>query len=308
MLDEILKRNYFIMSIFGMRGYGKSFFMANVIKKFIEQKKAEKIIIIDVIGAITRYLDEKMIVFSEVEIKNEQITKNQMDRVINSDDVICFNLENLTTSEISVFVDLVSDYLLKYNIYNTAIFVDEIADILSQNYENYSYNFERLTRIGRNKKINYVVLTTQRLQKVNKNIIALSDFYVVFKTLHYLDLNMLKDLGFSDKLIEKIKKLQIGECAITNLIDWNYYSSSKQSLITQEEFQEPKETQKEQNKQEQEIKIHFGKHTERKKLKEEFLNGASIEELAKKYDFEKIFKTKNAAYLFFYRLQKKVSK
>ena len=130
---------------------------------------------------------------------------------------IVLNVQSLSTKELIEFSEVV--FALVLEIGDVGLVVDEVGEIVSQQKEKYSPQYERLVRIGRNYGVRPVIQITQRPQKVDKNVLALSDYYMTMGLSHNLDLNAVKDLigldtyEFQD-IRKEIKKQTVGECLL----------------------------------------------------------------------------------------------
>ena len=218
--QEIIENEkYAVITISGMRGSGKSYLASHL--DFTS--KVDLAIYIDVVGAFKK--ERQDIDYLDVDFlpKKEQI-KHILNKAIEiKTRELIFDISYLSREEMVDFIDLLSEVLLQMN-KKTAVIIDEVGEILEQEGKFYSHGLERLVRIGRNKNVLFVVMITQRLQKVNKHAIALSDYYVFFKTLHNLDRKAIKEiLGYSNaefkSLEHKFKDLKLGQYIITNGID-----------------------------------------------------------------------------------------
>jgi hypothetical protein len=280
---EINKDNS-VISIFGLRGVGKTFFVSSRLKI----RNATAIIYVDCVGAVSDYLkDAYTIVQVKTPASIDRIRKLLFDL---KEKYIIFNLVYLTSKEKILFANNLSNALLSSNKEpSLTIIIDESAELLPQDKAGgYAYDLERLIRIGRNKGIKHVILTTQRLQKVDKNAIALSDYYVVFRINHFLDLTMLNELlGLEKKefteLENKIKTLKVGEYMLFDAVEQTkkfFDANDKEIKLNQTKLNEYEQKEKqEQTKQNPRIK----KDTKRNKIIEELTtNKEKINNLSKK--------------------------
>ena len=130
---------------------------------------------------------------------------------------IVIDLSNQTRKELVEFSELFFKTINQVG--DIAVVVDEVGEIVSQQKEYYSPEFERCVRIGRNYGIKPVIMITQRTQKADKNVLALSDYYVVMGLTHNLDLKAVQELvGLDSESFEPLKKsiknLGVGKCEV----------------------------------------------------------------------------------------------
>jgi len=218
--QEIIdNEKYAVISIAGMRGTGKSYLGAHLDFK----NKVDLALYIDVVGAFKK--EKPDFDFLDIDyIPKEKQIKYILNKAFQSDTKeLILDISLLSRNEMVEFIDILSNCLIQLE-KKIALVIDEIGEILEQEGKYYSHGLERIIRIGRNKNILFVVMITQRLQKVNKHAIALSDFYIFFKTLHNLDRKAIKEiLGYNSdefkKLDIKLKSLNLGEYIITNGLD-----------------------------------------------------------------------------------------
>lgn len=117
-----------------------------------------------------------------------------------------FNLSGLVNKELVQFADLFCQWAMQRRT-PMALLVDEIADYCPQSKEYYSVELERVWRDGRNYGIRPVGMATQRPQKAHKDLLALSDVFILFRLFHNLDRSKVKDLlGLEEEEWENMEK------------------------------------------------------------------------------------------------------
>jgi len=103
------------------------------------------------------------------------------------------DVSNLRRYEFVAFANALSEVLLRLG--NYSLYIDEAGEYLPQGGgKMYSYELERLIRVGRNVGIRPQVLITQRPQKVDKNAFALCDCYIFFRLVHNLERDKIRQL------------------------------------------------------------------------------------------------------------------
>ena len=200
------------IGIIGAKGTGKTY----LTRKLIEGVR-DNIIVFDTIGVlkpagdIVTYniqrgnLEEQAITFGIV-LKGSSKRKRG----------VAINFSGLTREETILFVDIALE--VAGRIEGKYIFVDEIAELLSQEYKQ-SRELERLIRHGRNFG-NTFVFNTQRPAYLNKNTWNLVDVLIVFriswnndiKTLREVLSNLGKPQTEIDKIVKEITNQKVGEC------------------------------------------------------------------------------------------------
>jgi len=232
-IQEIIdNEKYAVITIAGMRGTGKSYLGARTDFKH----KVDLALYIDVVGAFKK--ERQDLDFLDIDyIPKEKQIKYILNKAFQIDTKeLILDISLLSRNEMVEFIDILSNCLIQLD-KKIALVIDEIGEILEQEGKFYSHGLERIIRIGRNKNILFVIMITQRLQKVNKHAIALSDFYIFFKTLHNLDRKAIKEiLGYTNDefkvLDRKLKTLNLGEYIITNGLD--IYSKTKNEKVENE--------------------------------------------------------------------------
>lgn len=222
LIKEVENSHSYVISIAGMRGSGKTLLATNW---FDEIDKQDNVIFIDVVGALRNYLKDNKADVQVLDI-NKVVSASRLNEILKQILIekkikrILFDVSNLKRREMIYSVDVIFSFLLQYGA-DYSIVIDEIGELLPQNHVYYSEETERLIRIGRNKGIKRVLITTQRLQQTDKTAITQSKYYIFFKLVHNLDLRAVREIqGISqEEFIElrvKLKKLGIGEFIITD--------------------------------------------------------------------------------------------
>ncbi|HIQ50295.1 MAG TPA: ATP-binding protein [Nanoarchaeota archaeon] len=266
---EILSKH--TISILGIKGYGKTV-ASSILTNNINDKV---VIVIDTVGAYTRdrlikkaeYIRIKRIGNRKEVIKKGLISSLKQIREMK----VVFDISRLKRQELVIFIDVLAELLLelgeKGNYF--VLVIDEIGEYLPQNRIVYSEELERVIRIGRNYNISPVIMITQRPQKVAKDVLALSDTYIIFKTIHQLDREKIKELlGLSKEEFRDIenilKNLKIGESLViteqldTFLVRWDM---ENQDYILQEQEKEFEKKEIEKEKVKVKDKRRLGKKT-----------------------------------------------
>lgn len=209
MLNDIL--NTTTISFLGRKGLGKTIGSSILINNINDKD----VLVFDITGAYTdgelikdaKYIDVNTKRFDK-KIIIDILLKFKETRKI----VLCLN--RLTRKELVEFSEVMFKVLNEIG--DVAVIIDEVGEIVSQQREYYSPELERCCRIGRNYNIRPFIVITQRTQKVDKNILALSDYYIIMGLTHNLDLEAVRELvGYSAKEFETLKKqikgLNVGE-------------------------------------------------------------------------------------------------
>lgn len=221
-IDNLMKKPYGVLGVMGMRGFGKSYFAARL--KF--PKHVEHVYYIDVVGAFRKELPQlDYIEFDRLypkEIIERALEKSAKEKTRE----LILDVSNLRRSDLVSAVNYICEYLM-YKARPCALVVDEAGDVLEQEHVFYAEDLERAVRIGRNKNILFVVLITQRPQKINKHAFTLSDQYAVFKFVHNLDIEAVRlILGYkADEfagIAAKLKSQDVGEYMLTDGLNVKY--------------------------------------------------------------------------------------
>jgi len=211
MIKEILQEP--TISFLGNKGRGKT-----VGASILVNNMEDDVLIIDTVGAFSKDRLIKKAIYIEVDVR--KFSKKMFIPIFQrfkEKSRIVLNVQSLSTKELIEFSEVV--FALVLEIGDVGLVVDEVGEIVSQQKEKYSPQYERLVRIGRNYGVRPVIQITQRPQKVDKNVLALSDYYMTMGLSHNLDLNAVKDLigldtyEFQD-IRKEIKKQTVGECLL----------------------------------------------------------------------------------------------
>lgn len=199
MINDILGTT--TISFLGRKGLGKT-----VGSSILINNLEKDTIVFDITGA---YTDGELI----KEAKYIDVNTKKFDKKIIIDILMKFKeskklvlcLNRLTRKELVDFSEIMFKVLNEIG--DVAVVIDEVGEIVSQQREYYSPELERCCRIGRNYNIKPFIVITQRTQKVDKNILALSDYYIIMGLTHNLDLEAVRELvGFNAKEFEPLKK------------------------------------------------------------------------------------------------------
>jgi hypothetical protein len=221
-LENLKKDSSYVITIAGMRGQGKTYLAT---RWFEEIDKQDKVIYIDVVGALKNYASENKMDLQVLTI-DAVVSSSKLEEVLSNIfsgeriKKVLFDLSSLKRRDLIYTIDIIFSWLIKHGA-DYSVLIDEVGEIIPQNHLYYSEETERLIRIGRNKGIKKVVITTQRLQQADKTAVAQSNYYIFFKMIHNLDLRAIREIqGVSqDEFLEtrvKIKKLDIGEFIVSD--------------------------------------------------------------------------------------------
>jgi len=233
-IENVFENPYAVVSVLGMRGCGKTWLVAHVAPPCF-------CFYIDTVGAFRGYIEGCEVLDIDAMPSRESFIKVLKEVVLNTpkvkdDKKLIIDISMLRREDMVMIMDWFSDALL-YNLPGKwAVFADEVGEFLEQERGFYSTGFERLVRIGRNKGIMYIVMITQRPQKVNKHAITLSDYYAVFKFVHNLDIAAVRDiLGMGEKefipIEMDIKGQKVGEYMLTDGISMWWFKRHKKEAV-----------------------------------------------------------------------------
>lgn len=235
-VKNILERPHAVVSMLGMRGCGKTYLSCH-----INFPSDVTVIYIDVVGVFVGYMNIQALECDKLptqEAFNKVLMKALDDPQTRTEKKLILDISQLTRDDMVTVVNWLSDFLFyqrrkgKY-----AIVADEVGEFMEQEHGYYAQSFERLVRMGRNKGIMYMILITQRPQKVNKHILTLSEYYVVFKFIHNLDISAVREiLGKSEKeftdIALDIKGLGVGEYMLTDGLSEYWYMRKRERVVT----------------------------------------------------------------------------
>jgi hypothetical protein len=220
--QRINESNYMVIGILGMRGCGKTYLASHSLDF---SQKVDTAFYLDVVGAFRKEVPDAVVIEVDTipdynsfrEFLNKQTGKK-----------LLLDISNLTRKDMVDITDMLCDYLRRDFAKTCALIVDEVGELIPQSMEFYSHGLESCARMGRNKGVLYLVLITQRPQKVNKHALSLSEQYAIFQFKHNLDIEAVRSiLGADRKPFEKIelrlKKQKVGEFMLTDGVDVDWY-------------------------------------------------------------------------------------
>lgn len=204
MLDQIVA--FTTVAMLGMKKSGKTFGAA-----IAERNIKKKTFIFDTVGAFTEMkLVSNALFIKDIKIANKEMVRKLLDKCYAAPQkTVVLYVFGFSRKDLVDLANMFSEWALQKG--NMAVIFDEVGDYLSQTKEVYADELERMIRWGRNKNIQPILLLSQRPQKVNKEALALSDAYVVFRLYHPLDRAKIKDLtgDESDMFDNKVKTLPV---------------------------------------------------------------------------------------------------
>lgn len=214
MLDTIA--GFTTVAMLGMKKSGKTYGAA-----ILEIKIKKKTYIFDTVGAFT----EKKLVTNALFVKDLKVgNKDSVIMLLNKtysmpQKTVVLYVFGFSRQDLVELANIFSEWALKKG--NLAAIFDEVGDYLSQTKEVYADELERLIRWGRNKEVQPIILISQRPQKVNKEALALSDAYVVFRLYHPLDRRKVKDLtgDETDAFDSKVKSMPVRHSIVFTIDD-----------------------------------------------------------------------------------------
>jgi hypothetical protein len=206
--ERLSKAPYAVTTVMGMRGCGKTWLAAGL------DYPVEKILYLDPVGALAKYLDERpsgqVAVLKLDKLPDQRAFVQLLARIPQlPHKSIVLDVSLLPRDQNVIITDLVSNWLLygKPEALKVALVIDEAGEVLDQSHAYHSSALESVLRIGRNRNVLFVTLITQRPQKVDKHALALSDHYVAFKFVHNLDLDAVKDiLGYDSVAFKPVRE------------------------------------------------------------------------------------------------------
>lgn len=212
MINELIDAT--TLTIVGRKGLGKTVGSAILVNN-IEKNT----VVFDITGAYTQdeLIQDALYLAIDTKVDSSTIVLILKQFKEKAKKRIVLNLARLTRKELVDFTEIF--FKIVNQVGDVAIVIDEIGEVASQQREFYSPELERCCRIGRNYGIKPFIMITQRTQKADKNILALSDYYLIFGLTHNLDLQAVQDLsGFDKETFEPIKKyiknLGVGKCVV----------------------------------------------------------------------------------------------
>lgn len=224
LIEDWLSSAYTV-AIVGNKGSGKTVLLEHLAMKFYE--RGDDVVYIDAVGASFEHaksgtLDDTLFNWINIDISkiDEDVLKKYIARLIKVDSINAFNLMYLTQKEKVDVADKLFRILQK--IKNYVLIIDEIQELTPQLRGHYSQETERIIRVGRNFGIKPVIFSSQRPQTVSKQVLALSDVFIIKKIDYYRDANVLGEIvGVSGKnnLVKfrrQLKNLKVNESYIVS--------------------------------------------------------------------------------------------
>ena len=210
MQKEILEST--TISIFGRKGLGKT-----VGSSILINNLEKETLVFDITGAYTKDTLVKDALYLTIDTRVDNSVLKLILEQFKEHQKIVLDMSRLTRRELVEFTELM--FKLINSVGDVAVVIDEVGEVASQQREYYSPELERCVRIGRNYGIKPFIMITQRTQKVDKNILALSDYYIVFGLTHNLDLKAVQELtGLDNEQFEPLKKsiknMGVGKCEV----------------------------------------------------------------------------------------------
>lgn len=232
-IEDYIQQEYGVISILGMRGCGKTYLASN-----LEFRKELKVLYIDVVGAFRQKMPDKYyVIIDRLPSYDEMV---ELFDVFDERREVILDISELKREDMVQVCDYVWDCLKKSD-QKWALVIDEISEICPQDRVFYSQGIESCVRMGRNKGVLFMVMTNQRMQKVNKDLINLSDCYVIFKFIAKLDQEGVRGtLGWDAQQFYPIgrdlKSLKVGEYMITDGIDYTWKRKEIPKEVISEEM------------------------------------------------------------------------
>jgi len=211
MIKKILEEP--TISFLGNKGRGKTVGAAILVNNM-----EGDVLIVDTVGAFSMNKLIKKAKYLEVDVRKfSKKTAMEIFKQFKENRRVVLNVQKLTSKEKIAFSECVCAMAMELG--DLGFVVDEVGEIVSQQGESYSTEYERLVRVGRNYGVRPVVQITQRPQKVDKNVLALTDYYMVMGLSHNLDLEAVRNLIGQDtyefkELRNDIKKQGVGDCLL----------------------------------------------------------------------------------------------
>lgn len=201
---EILNSTQRTISIIGGKGTGKTttlkLFMENYRIPEIQNNNFNGMLILDPLGIYkSKKLNGMRFLIKTIppkqEIKEGAIKINTLlKKKIN----IVLSFVKCLPEEMTTFTDSFFPYL---NLHNSFIAIDEIHEFCPQDKETYSKELERYIRHCRNDNVG-IIMTSQRPAAVHKNILALTDYLILYRLTWSHDLKAISEIlskHFKDK-------------------------------------------------------------------------------------------------------------
>ncbi len=137
---------------------------------------------------------------------------------------IIFSFKNMLQKEITDFCD---SFFSTWKPHDCVLFFDEIHDVVPEMSGTYSKETERLIRHGRNNNVGFIA-DSQRPALVSKNVLALTDFLICFRTTWEHDLRVIDNILSNSFRKEQrnpiLNKLQASDFLCGIVIDFQPHS------------------------------------------------------------------------------------
>lgn len=214
---ELPFRSIITGAIIGGKGAGKTVLSAGLLMELL--KSGRDVIVFDPIGAVSRLFTrgdingvkidpEGKVNIIDVDrtIKDHKQALNVIKTVLKPRRINIFNFSQLLPDEIIVTANNLCKVLRTLSEF--ALVVDEVGEFCPQNPRGaYCMELERLNRVGRNTDIQPIIVTTQRPQQTNKNVLALADSWFTMKIGYYLDANIVgQNVGVTQNGLKNMKR------------------------------------------------------------------------------------------------------
>lgn len=193
------------IGIIGQKGSGKTITMILIWREC--RKKKIPCVFFDTLNCI--HGDTKIVIRKwpdkETKEKMVKIAVKAIKGIIKRKESIVIGFKKLIPSEIQGFCNSLFQEL---EIYNCMVFFDELHEYTPELIQG-SEEIQRFIRHCRNNN-NGVVFNTQRPALIKKNVFALSDLLIIFRTMWIKDLKIieeiLKNAGYAQEKIDEVKK------------------------------------------------------------------------------------------------------
>ena len=211
MIKEVLKEP--TISFLGNKGRGKTVGAAILVNNM-----EDDVLVVDTVGAFSIGRLIKNAIYVEVDVRkfSKKMCMTIFKKFAHTSRIV-LNVQRLTRKEMVEFCECLCAVTMEIG--DVGFVIDEVGEVVSQQKEFYSPEYERLVRVGRNYGVKPVIQISQRPQKVDKNVLALTDFYCIMGMSHNLDLDAVRNLIGLDTdefkpMREEIKKQTVGDCLL----------------------------------------------------------------------------------------------
>lgn len=189
-IKEITQRT---VALIGQKGSGKTLTMRQLIMDGIP--KATPILTIDCVGALKP--PNAVIIGLEKPQKWNAERWAGFFRIVrrlwNDKQPLVVNLGSMRQVEKVFFGDRMAAWAIR-NLKSGVIIVDEVHELCPESEGSYSMEFDRLVRHGRSKGDLGFMISTQRPQMADKNLLGLCDYFFFFRILWHTDADVVKKL------------------------------------------------------------------------------------------------------------------